>query len=318
MKKAIPLIGLLLVSWIIVNNPLSNTYVASLKSNSVLVGANKNELYEEISKKADDFRIEPEDAKLDPVWKAIPGINGLEVNVDASYHKMKDSGKFNKKNLVFKQIRPSVHLKDLPPSPIYKGNPNKQMVCFIINVAWGNEYLPDMLAILKKHHVKASFFLEGRWTQKNPDLAKMIVEAGNEVGNHSYTHPDMSKISSEQIKEEITKTNEVIEATTGKAVTWFAPPSGSYNMETVKIANNYKLGTLMWSIDTIDWQKPAPNVLIHRVVGKVHNGAMILMHPTASTASALESLIVQIQAKGLEINTVSEMLSEERNVVYAK
>jgi len=67
------------------------------------------------------------------------------------------------------------------------------MVSFLINVAWGNEYLPDILATLKKQNVKASFFLEGRWVQKNPELAKMIVEAGHEVGNHSYTHPDMSK-----------------------------------------------------------------------------------------------------------------------------
>ncbi|MFT8322507.1 MAG: polysaccharide deacetylase family protein [Bacillus sp. (in: firmicutes)] len=318
MKKVIPLIGILLISWVIVNNPLSNTYVDSLKSNGVAVGVNKNALYDEINQQANHYRVEPENAKLDPVWKAIPGINGLEVDVDASYKNMKSSGKFNEKKLVFKQVKPSVHLTDLPPTPIYKGNPNKQMVSFVINVAWGNEYLPDILAILKKYHIKASFFLEGRWTQKNPDLAKMIVETGNELGNHSYTHPDMSKISSAQTEEEITKTNDVIKATTGKGVTWFAPPSGSYNMETVKVANEYKLGTVMWSIDTIDWRKPTPDELIERVTGKVHNGAIILMHPTASTTNALEELIIQIQKKGLEINTVTEMLSEERNVVNKK
>ncbi|WP_445488177.1 polysaccharide deacetylase family protein [Niallia sp. 03133] len=318
MRKMIPLICILLISWVIVNNPLSNTYVDRLKEKNVAVGANKNALYEEINEKANDYRIEPEDAKIDPVWKAIPGINGLEVDVDASYKSMKASGKFNEKKLVFKQLKPSIHLKDLPPTPIYKGNPNKQTVSFIINVAWGNEYLPDILAVLKKHHVKASFFLEGRWTQKNPELAKMIVEAGNEVGNHSYTHPDMSKISPQQARNEMIKTNDVIKATTGKKITWFAPPSGSYNNDTVQIANENKMGTLMWSIDTVDWRKPAPDVLIQRVVGKVHNGAMILMHPTASTTSALQELIEQIQAKGLEINTVSEMLSEERNVVNSK
>ena len=69
------------------------------------------------------------------------------------------------------------------------------MVSFIINVAWGNEYLSDMLATLKKHHVSATFFLEGRWVQKNPELAKMIADAGHEVGNHSFTHPDMKNLS---------------------------------------------------------------------------------------------------------------------------
>lgn len=313
MKKAISLITLILISWFIANNPLSNTYVASLKEETMLVGANKDPLYEEIQQKAKKYNIAPEDAKIDPVWKAIPGINGLQVDVDASYKKMKTSGTFKEKNLVYKQLKPSVHLQDLPPSPIYKGNPNKQMVSFIINVAWGNEYLPDILAVLKKHHVKASFFLEGRWTKKNPELAKMIVDAGHEVGNHSYSHPDMSKISSTQINQELKKTNDVIEATTGKTVTWFAPPSGSYTNEVVKIASQHKMGTLMWSIDTIDWRKPSTQELINRVVGKVHNGAMILMHPTQSTTSSLEQLIEQIQAKGYEINTVTELLSEERN-----
>ena len=89
------------------------------------------------------------------------------------------------------------------------------MVSFIINVAWGNEYLSDMLATLKEHHVSATFFLEGRWAQKNPELAKMISDAGHEVGNHSFTHPDMKNLSTDRIRQEITKTNEVIKATTG-------------------------------------------------------------------------------------------------------
>lgn len=313
MKKMLPLVALILISWLIANNPLSNTYVASLKQENMLVAVNKDTLYEEIQQKAKKYKIAPENAKIDPVWKAIPGINGLEVDIDASYKKMKSDGVFKEKDLVYKQLKPSVHLEDLSPSPIYKGNPNKQMVSFIVNVAWGNEYLPDILAVLKKHHVKASFFLEGRWTQKNPDLAKMIVDAGHEVGNHSYSHPDMSKIGSAQINRELKKTNDVIEATTGKTVTWFAPPSGSYTNEVVNIASQYKMGTVMWSIDTIDWRKPSSEELISRVVGKVHNGAMILMHPTKSTTSSLDQLIEQIEAKGYEINTVTELLSEERN-----
>ena len=72
------------------------------------------------------------------------------------------------------------------------------------------------------------------------------------------------------------------------------------------------MGTIMWSVDTIDWQKPAPDVLIQRVMSKVHNGAIILMHPTAATSQSLEQLIIQIKNKKLQINTVSNLLSEER------
>jgi probable sporulation protein (polysaccharide deacetylase family) len=225
---------------------------------------------------------------------------------------MKKAGQFSPELLVFEEVRPKVHLSDLPPAAIYKGHPDKPMVSFIINVAWGNEYLSDMLATLKRHHVKADFFLEGRWVKNNPDLAKMIADAGHDVGNHSFTHPNMKELSPAKINEEIVKTNDVIEATTGKMPKWFAPPSGYYKEDVVKIAAAQGLGTVMWSVDTIDWQKPAPEVLIQRVNGKLHNGAMILMHPTDSTARALDRLITEIKAKNLEIGTVTDMLNEKR------
>lgn len=268
-------------------------------------------LLEQIEEKAIEYDIKPIDAKIDPIWKAVPGLNGRKVDIEGSYRKMKKDGEFNEDKLQFQKIKPKVHLADLPPNPIYKGNPNKPMVAFIINVAWGNEYLSDMLTILKEQNVKASFFLEGRWTKNNPELAKMIVSAGNEIGNHSYTHPDMKHLTSARIDEEIQKTNDVIEATTGVRPKWFAPPSGSYRDEVVKIAAKEHLGTVMWSVDTIDWQKPETNVLINRVMSKVHNGALILMHPTESTTKALEQLIIQMKEKNLEIGTVSDLLNEE-------
>jgi len=311
MKKIVSLVGIVVVSWFLVNNPLADTYVSTLQEKSVTVTANDS-LYTTISEKAKEFEKAPIDAKLDPVWKAIPGLNGLRVDIDASYKNMKKEKKFNEQKLVFQQVKPEITLADLPPAPIYKGNPDKETVSFIINVAWGNEFLPDILATLKKHHVKASFFLEGRWVQKNPDLAKMIAEAGHEIGNHSYTHPDMKRITAQRTREQLVKTNEVIEAATGVKPVWFAPPSGSYRDETVKIAAEYQMNTVMWTVDTIDWQKPTPDTLINRVISKIDNGSMVLMHPTSSTAQALDRLIVLIKNKNLEIGTVSELMNEER------
>jgi probable sporulation protein (polysaccharide deacetylase family) len=312
MKKLSLIALILFVAWFSVNNPLVNTYVASLKGNVVTVGKQENPLYQSIIKNASTYNIPPSNAKIDQVWKAIPGYNGLTVDIEASYKNMKKSGIFDEKKIVYKQTTPSVHLKDLPASPIYRGHPDKPMVSFIINVAWGNEYLPEMLAALKKHQVKASFFLEGRWVKNNPDLAKMIVSAGHEVGNHSYTHPDMKRITAAQTREQLLKTNEVIEAATGNKSIWFAPPSGSYRDETVKIAAELKMKTVMWTVDTIDWQKPTPDQLINRVISKIDNGSMVLMHPTESTAKSLDRLITLIEEKSLKIGTVSDLMSEER------
>ncbi len=312
MKKIISLCLVCLFAFIMINNQFINEFITKIKGNTVDVAKRQDSLYLEIEQKANEFAIPPSDAKIDRVWKAIPGYNGQTVDLEASYERMKKNGKFDEYKLVFKQKKPNIPFSNLPPSPMYKGNPEKPMVSFIINVAWGNEYLSGMLATLKEHHVKATFFLEGRWVQKYPELAKMIFDAGHEVGNHSYTHPNMQNLTSSQIRQEIVKTNEVIEATTGKQGSWFAPPSGSFKNEVVQIAAEEKMRTVMWSIDTIDWQKPTPDVLINRVMSKIHNGAIILMHPTESTEKSLEQLIVQIKEKNLQIDTISELVKEDR------
>nr|WP_307256314.1 polysaccharide deacetylase family protein [Oikeobacillus pervagus] len=303
---------MVIFSFLLVQNPLTSRYIAMVKHQAIEVDKKDHSLHDRILKAAQTYNAKPQDAKLDRVWKTIPGYNGIEVDIEASYKKMKKDNRFDEKKLVFKQTKPNVHLRDLPPSPIYRGHPEKPMISFAINVAWGNEYLPEMLSTLKKHQVHATFFLEGRWTKENPDLAQMIVDGHHEVGNHSYSHPDMSILSNEKIRKQLTETNNVIEATTKNKVSLFAPPSGSYREDVVKIAHSLNMYTIMWTIDTIDWKKPNPDVLIQRVTSKIHPGAIILMHPTESTSKSLDTLIKEIKGKNYKLDTVSELLEEER------
>lgn len=312
MKKVSIFLIICLGAWISVNNPIVNKYVSSLRDSTLPAAKQSDPLYQDIVKKAPTYEIPPSDAKVDRVWKAIPGYNGIKVDINASYKSMKSKGVFDEKKLQFTQVKPKIHLNDLPPTPIYKGHPDKPMVSFIINVAWGNEYLPSMLATLKRHNVSASFFLEGNWVKKNPDVAKMIVSAGHEVGNHSYSHPDMKRLTAAQSREQITKTNSIIEAATGEKPVWFAPPSGSYRDETIRVADELNMLTVMWTVDTVDWQKPSPDVLINRVMSKIDKGSMVLMHPTESTAKSLNQLITLIEQKNLQIGTVTELMSEDR------
>ncbi|BCB03403.1 polysaccharide deacetylase family protein [Bacillus sp. KH172YL63] len=308
----ISLIAILTV--VAVGNPLSDQYVTDLKQEALEVSGTVavDDLSRQIKEEAKLREAAPQDAMIDPVWKATPGYNGLKVDVEASLQNMKKNKSFDADKIVYKQIPPQTHLPDLPAAPVYRGNPDKPMVSLIINVAWGNEFIPDMLATLKKHQVYATFFLEGRWVKNNPDLAKMIVDAGHEVGNHSYSHPDMKTLESSKVRQELKKTNEIIEVTTGEKVKWFAPPSGSYRDEVVTIASDMDMRTIMWSVDTIDWQKPSPQVLVERVLGKIHKGAIVLMHPTASTANSLNTLILQIKDQHLRLGTISSLVKEER------
>ncbi|MFS0574633.1 polysaccharide deacetylase family protein [Sporosarcina sp. 179-K 3D1 HS] len=255
--------------------------------------------------------IPPIDATIDRVWKAIPGYNGLVVDQEKSLGIMEGS-RFKEEDIIWKETPPEVHLSDLPPSPIYRGNPEKPMVSLLINVAWGNEFIEPILHTLQQHKVKASFFLDGSWTKKNPDMARLIQFHGHEIGSHAYSHPDLAKSSEAKTRDELQKTNDVIEEVLGLTPTWFAPPSGSFNQRTIEIARELGMYTILWTVDTVDWRKPDTTEMVNRVVSKVEKGSMILMHPTQPTAEGLERMIEEIKGKGYVVGTVSELMSEER------
>lgn len=315
-KHMMSILIMLMISWLLIGSQAVESYLGQLKSEAEFVYKPTQPLLAKIKKEAEERKKEPQDAKVDPVWKATPGYNGIEVDIGKSYQSMKEEGEFTESRLIYKQIPPKVHLDDLPPSPIYRGHPDKPMVSLAINVAWGEEYLPKMLEVLKKHSVHATFFFEGQWVKKNPDLAKMVIKAGHEGGNHSYTHPDMAVLSEVRTKEEMEKTNEVIESVTGMRPSLFAPPSGSFTDQTVKAARQLDMYTILWTVDTVDWKKPSPDVLINRVMSRVHPGAIILMHPTEVTSSSLDTLIKQLKAKQFKVDTVTNLLNETRIISH--
>jgi peptidoglycan-N-acetylglucosamine deacetylase len=169
-----------------------------------------------------------------------------------------------------------------------------------------------MLKTFKKYDVKATFFLDGSWVKNNTNLAMMIKEEGHEIGNHAYSHPNMQQLSRERIHDEIKRTNEVINAALNVSPQWFAPPSGSYRDEVVKVAREHGMYTVLWTVDTVDWKKPDPASMADRIVRKTEPGSLILMHPTSSTKEGLETMITGIQKKGLKLGKLSDVLSEKR------
>lgn len=274
--------------------------------------AEETELRSRIAAGAEERRIAPIDAKMDPVWKAIPGYNGLEVDVEKTYQLARASGKAEKIPWVYREVPPARQLDDLGAQPIYKGNPNKPMASLMINVAWGNEFIAPMLAVLEKEQVKATFFFDGSWLSKNAETAKTIAAAGHELSNHAYSHKDMSKLSDAAAREEIVKTQTLLKETLNVDNRLFAPPSGDYNMNTVRVAHELGLRTVMWTIDTVDWKNPEPGWIIQKISSRLEPGSMILMHPTKSSSAALSDLIQVIKQRGLTLGTVSELLSSSR------
>ncbi|WP_141603448.1 polysaccharide deacetylase family protein [Terrilactibacillus laevilacticus] len=282
----------------------------SIKTNET--AANQKVLYQQIKDYHSNISEKPQDARNDPVWKAIPGYNGLTIDTRKSFQQMKKNNTFNPKKLVYKEVPPKKHLDDILPAPIYRGNPKKPMVAFLINVSWGNEYIPQMLKILKHNHIHATFFLDGKWVEDNSKLALMIAEGGHEIGSHAYGHPDLNKMTKSDVSTSLKKANRVIEATLDLKPRLMAPPSGSFNQQTVYVSHQLGMRTILWTVDTVDWKHPDTRSMVMRVISRTENGSMILMHPTKESSRGLSRMIKGIENKGFRFGTVSEMLSEER------
>lgn len=193
--------------------------------------------------------------------------------------------------------------------PVYGVEVSDKRIALTFNAAWTADDIPQLLDILKEHEVSCTFFLVGEWAEKNPNEAKMIADAGHEIGNHSYAHPDMTKLSAEQIKNDIEKADKVIQQATGVWPTLFRAPSGGYNDTVIQAAQEMSHTVIQWSIDSIDWKRPDSQKLISRVLQKSKPGGIILMHTGLdNTREALPDIILGLKEKGYVFVTVSELL----------
>lgn len=199
----------------------------------------------------------------------------------------------------------TVQTSNAANKPIFKGNEANNNVSLMINVYWGDEFIEPMLDIIEKQQIKVTFFVGGSWINKNRELFKKMVDSGAEIGNHGYLHLDCQKISETKLKDEIEKTNKLIEEIGGIKCTLFAPPSGSYDDKTLKVANELGMNVIMWSKDTIDWRDRQESLIYGRATDEVSGGDLILMHPTKQTLASFENIITTIKGKGFTLTNVS-------------
>lgn len=192
--------------------------------------------------------------------------------------------------------------------PIYQGSSRHKEIALTVNVFWGEEYIPQMLDTLKQNNIKATFFLGGTWVKKYPELASRIAAEGHEIGSHGYSHPHPDQLSKFENLREIQKSEDIIYQATGIRPRLFAPPYGERGPSVLRAADEASYTTVLWSVDTIDWQLPQPQIIVQRVVEHVHNGAIVLMHPTAPTVKALPEIIKQLKKDGYQLVNVSRIM----------
>lgn len=201
--------------------------------------------------------------------------------------------------------------------PIYSVERSDKKIAITIDAAWEDDKTPFILSELARHNVKATFFLCGFWVEKYPEQVKAIYNAGHEIGNHSLTHPHMNKCSKEQIIDELTKFDDLLESITGSRSVVFRAPYGEYNDSVILTVREQGYVPVQWNIDTIDWKEErSAQTILDSVIPKLSPGCIILCHNNGfKIETYLPTLLDTALAQGYEFVTMSELLLQGNTVI---
>ena len=173
-------------------------------------------------------------------------------------------------------------------------------------------HTPEILSVLADEEVKATFFMIGQNAESKTNYVRQVSDAGHEIGNHTYDHQDMKKLSYDKQKEEITHTNQILSGISSSLKPhWFRPPYGSYNDDTMKVLSDLGMERMLWNVDTRDWSGIKSQDIIDAVLKDVKPGSIILMHDgvanSSETAKALPTIIKELKNRGYKMVTISEI-----------
>jgi len=179
---------------------------------------------------------------------------------------------------------------------------------------------PRLLDLAAKKHIKLTFFLIGQNAQHYPDLVRRELAEGHEVGNHSWTHPVLSKMSNDAIRAELQKTQDAIVAATGYRPTLMRPPYGALlPKQRLWVSQEFGFKIILWDVDPLDWKRPGPSVVAARIIAAVRPGSIILSHDIHSqTVDAMPEVFDTLLAKGYKFVTVSELIAMDKGPVKKK
>lgn len=197
--------------------------------------------------------------------------------------------------------------------PIYCVECEEKRVAISFDAAWGNDDTGTLINILSQYNVPATFFVVGAWVDKYPESVKQLSDAGHRIENHSNTHPYMSKLSSDQIKNEIDSCNSKIQNVTGRKPTLIRVPYGDYDNHVVETVESMGMYCIQWDVDSLDWKDNAsPDSIYQKVTGKVKNGSIVLFHNDADhTPEALGNILKTLKEQGYEFVFIEDLILKE-------
>ena len=194
----------------------------------------------------------------------------------------------------------------------YVGNTDEKVLYLTFDAGFENGNTPAILDALKKHNASATFFVVGNYLETSPELVRRMVAEGHTVANHSYHHPDMTKKTTEEFKEEMLLIEKKYQEITGKEMEkFYRPPQGKYNTATLKQAKELGYQTFFWSLAYVDWiedKQPTREEAFDKLLGRIHPGAIVLLHSTSRTnGQILDELLTKWEEMGYRIRPLCEI-----------
>ena len=192
--------------------------------------------------------------------------------------------------------------------PIYNVDRSDNRVAISFDAAWGADKTRQIMDVCESYNVKATFFLVGFWIDKYPEMVKEIDARGFEIGTHSETHPQMSKLSRQKCTEELKSSCQKIYELTGKMPKLFRPPFGDYNNQLIEVATELRLYTIQWSVDSLDWKGISARQIAERVQ-KAKSGDIILCHNNSDhIVEALPLIFEALKLKNLQFCQIGDLI----------
>jgi polysaccharide deacetylase family sporulation protein PdaB len=196
---------------------------------------------------------------------------------------------------------------------ISKVSTTSKVIALTFDDGSDGENIQKILQILNENEVKATFFLTGSAAKSHPKLVKSLLDSCNAIGNHSYSHPYFTKLTTKEIKSELSKAEKVIKNISNQTTKpFFRPPYGDYNSSVLQAVGNAGYSqTITWTIDTLDWKGISASKIVEKVLSKASPGSIVLMHAGAGavhTPDALPDIIQGLKEMGYQFVTIPELL----------
>ena len=195
----------------------------------------------------------------------------------------------------------------------YADETDEKVIYLTFDAGYENGNLPAILDALKNHQAVGTFFVVGNFLETSPELTKRMVAEGHIVGNHTYHHPDMSKISTkEAFEKELNDVETLFQSITGSEMAhYYRPPQGKYSTSNLEMAKELGYKTFFWSLAYVDWiqdEQPTKEQAFSKLLSRIHPGAVVLLHSTSSTnAAILDELLTKWEEMGYHFAPLSEL-----------